>query len=121
MRAKGAPLFLGGMIACMVMAQVVLKYAGLQVVGHQDPVRAIALNPLVWSGLAISALALLLWLLALRGLPLSAAYPWTALIYLCTPLVSVALFDDSLDTSYLLGIAGIIGGIWLTAGGVESK
>jgi len=121
MGEKGAAFCLGGMIACMVVAQVVFKYAGLQVADHPDTFRAIVLNPLVWGGLSISGLAMLLWLLALRSLALSAAYPWTALIYLFTPLASVILFGDSLGASYLLGMVAIIGGIWLTAGGVERK
>jgi drug/metabolite transporter (DMT)-like permease len=121
MEAKGAAFFLGGMIACMVIAQVVLKHAGMQVVEYPDTFRAIVLSPFVWIGLAISALALLLWLLTLRSLPLAAAYPWTALIYLFTPLASVVLFDDTLSASYLFGMVGIVGGIWLTAGGVASK
>ena len=63
---------------------------------------------------------MLCWLMTLRNMPLAVAYPWTALIYVLTPLVSAVLFGDVLSAKYMLGMTSIIAGVVLTSGGVET-
>lgn len=60
------------------------------------------------------------WLLTLRQLPLASAYPWTALIYVLTPLTSAVLFDDVVNTKHVIGMACIVAGVFFSADGVET-
>jgi drug/metabolite transporter (DMT)-like permease len=119
-RNRGAAVWLGGMVACMATAQVVFKFAGIHAASEPDIPQAILANPWLWGGLACAAAGTLCWLLALRTLSLARAYPWTATIYVLTPLASALLFGDVLDGKFLLGMTLIAGGVILTTGGVEA-
>ncbi len=120
-RMTSASVYLGGMITCMTTSQVLLKFAGIQAAVGFDVVHAFFYNFWLWSGLLVSGVGLICWLKVLRNMPLSVAYPWTALIYVLTPLASVMLFDDVLDAKYMLGMASIVAGIFFTTGGVETS
>lgn len=111
---------LAGMIIFMTAAQVMFKLAGNHVVAQMGLVRALMSNPWLWIGLLLSGAGMLCWLLTLRKTPLASAYPWTALIYVFTPLASALLFNDPLDGKYLLGLGSIVAGVFFTAGGVNS-
>jgi drug/metabolite transporter (DMT)-like permease len=110
---------LGTMIALMVAAQVVFKLAGRYAAVHKGPIAAYAANPWVWVGVATAGVAMLCWLVTLRRLPLAAAYPWTALIYVLTPAASAYLFGDPLTLRFGLGLALIVVGVVFTSRGVE--
>ena len=112
---------LGGMILSMTAAQVLFKYAGNYMLGQSSFIIGLFLNFWLWFGLLISGVGMLFWVLILRKLPLSRAYPWTAFVYVLTPLISVVLFDDVLSVRYLLGLSCIVAGIFLTAGSVSSS
>ena len=111
---------LGGMITCMAASQVFLKLAGTHAAaGHLDVLHAFLANPWLWCALLATGAGFLCWLLTLRTLSLATAYPWTALIYVITPLASALLFGDVLNGKYVFGMATIIGGVLLTTGGVR--
>ena len=116
---KREPFFLGAMVLCMAGSQILLKFAGLSMATRSDVLRALISNPFLWGGLLASALGLTCWLVTLRGMALSAAYPWTALIYVITPLASAVLFDEGLGVRYIVGMAAIVMGIFITASGVR--
>jgi len=118
---KVGPVCLVGMVISMTAAQVCLKLAGRGVAGRFDLVSALLLSRWLWLGLALSGLGLVCWLLTLRQLPLAKAYPWTASIYLLSPLVSAALFGDALTGKYLMGMASIVVGVSLTVGSVGAE
>ena len=118
---NGASIWLAVMITCMTAAQVVFKLAGIHAATDTDIPRAIVANPWLWLGLLCAAAAAASWLFALRKLSLAQAYPWTAAIYILTPLASALLFGDVLDERFLLGMALITAGVFLTAGGVETS
>ena len=115
---KRGAFFLGAMILCMAGSQVLLKFAGLSMATRDDVLRALISNPFLWGGLLASAAGLGCWLVTLRGMALSAAYPWTALIYVITPLAGTVLFDEVLGMRYIAGMAAIVTGIFITASGV---
>lgn len=104
----------------MVVAQVLLKFAGIHASIRFDMLHAFLGNPWLWSGLLASSVGMLCWLMTLRIMPLAMAYPWTALTYLLTPLVSILFFDDVLNAKYILGMASVVAGIFFTASGVEA-
>jgi drug/metabolite transporter (DMT)-like permease len=115
-RALESAPFLAGMIVCMTAAQVMFKLAGNDLAIYMGDVSSFGSNPWLWAGLLSSAAGMACWILTLRKLPLAAAYPWTALIYVITPLVSAVMFGEVLSARYLLGLACIVGGVLLTAG-----
>jgi multidrug transporter EmrE-like cation transporter len=111
---------LAAMIVWMTGAQLLFKNAGLHSLAHPGLVKGFLLNAGLWLGLFASGMSMLCWLGCLRSLPLSAAYPWTASIYVLTPLASTFLFNEILGYRYFIGIAILVAGIVLSAGGVES-
>lgn len=114
-------LFLAGMIASMTAAQVMFKFAGNHAADQAGLIGAFVSNPWLWAGLLSSGVGMVCWLLTLRKLPLASAYPWTALIYVFTPLASTALFGEILSGKYLLGMICIVAGVFITAGGVDTR
>ena len=103
----------------MVAAQVLYKFAGLWSRDHAGLIAAFMLNPWLWSGLGCAVVGMVLWLMALRRLALSVAYPWTALVYVFTPIASALIFGDLLRTEYLFGLALISVGVVITTRGVS--
>lgn len=114
-------LLLAGMVGCMASAHVQFKLAGIHAASQTGLVGGFVANPWLWSGLLCSGAGMLFWLLTLQKLPLASAYPWTALVYVLTPLASALLFNDILDGKYLLGLTCIVAGVVLTAGSVEAR
>ena len=110
-------VFVALTILFTVYGQMVLKWqvslrpdATLQ---GLDP-RAIAsllLNPWVISAFAAAFAASLCWMAALSKLPLSKAYPYTALSFPLVALLATWLFNDSWDGAKIAGTALIILGI----------
>lgn len=107
------------MIAWMTGAQLLFKSAGLHAHAHPDLIKGFALNLPMWLGLLASGASMLCWLWSLRTLPLSSAYPWTAFIYILTPVASTHFFNETLSHRYYLGIAILAAGIFLSVSGVR--
>ena len=114
-------LFIAGMITFMVIAQVMFKFAGNYIIGHDLIISTLIFNPWLWLGLLATLFGMICWLFTLRKLPLAIAYPWTALIYVITPFVSSILFNDILNTKYLLGLCSIILGVLLTTWSAKTR
>jgi len=60
----------------------------------------------------------LVWQQALKGLPLSVAYPMMSLVFAIIPLISFFAFNESLSWLQLIGTATIMFGTILIARGV---
>lgn len=114
-------VFLSGMISCMAASQIFLKFAGLHLVTHVGTLEGFVRNPWLWAAICSSAGGIFCWLLTLRRLPLSVAYPWTALIYVITPLAGAWIFEEALNGSYAIGIMLILSGVVLTSRGVMPR
>lgn len=110
-----------GMILCMTASQILLKFAGQHSATHIGAIDGFVRNPWLWAALGASVGGIGFWLLTLRRLPLSAAYPWTALIYVATPLASVWFFAEVLTGRYVFGLALVLAGVLLTTRGVISR
>lgn len=108
-----------GMVGSTTTSQLCFKMAGLHSVRKAALVPAWIFNPWLWVALVSSAIGMVFWLLALRRLPLSAAYPWTAMVYVLTPLGSAFLFQDTLSMRYILGMTCIVSGVFITASGAS--
>jgi multidrug transporter EmrE-like cation transporter len=72
-------------------------------------------NPWILSGLGAAFAAALFWMLALKKLPLSTAYPFTASSFVLIMLFTALLFDEPITTSKLLGTILIVAGIAVIA------
>ena len=71
--------------------------------------------PYFYIALIVYALATLLWLVILQKIPLSVAYPFTALAMVIIPILSVFLFNEKLNVTYWFGAMLIISGITIIA------
>lgn len=114
-------LFLASMITLMTAAQIMFKFAGNHAVDQIGLIDTFLSNQWLWAGLLSSVVGMSCWLLTLRKMPLASAYPWTALIYVLTPLASAILFGEVLSGKYLLGMVCIAAGVFITAGGVDTR
>ncbi len=109
---------LGTMILSMAGAQVLYKRAGLHT--GQGLLLGLLLNPWLWAGLFASACGFASWFLALRRMPLSTAYPWTALVYLITPVAGVVCFHEPLNAGMALGIGLVVTGLFIISRGAPA-
>lgn len=66
-------------------------------------------------GVFVYGAATVTWILTLRDMPLSIAYPVVSLSYVLVALLSVALLGERLNLTYGLGLALIIAGVSLIA------
>lgn len=89
--------------------------------GHTGWLKSFVLNPWLWVSLATSTVGLVCWLTVLKEFKLATAYPWTALIYAATPVLSIYFFNETLSDHFFFGMALIVLGVFLTAGGTRSK
>ena len=105
------------MIISMTSFQVLLKLAAMHLAPQLGMVNGILLNPWLWAAACASIFGILSWLIVLRKIPLSVAYPWTSVIYLIVPLVGAWLFGDILSISYLAGLLSVLIGVLLAMRG----
>lgn len=102
------------LLACITMlalGQLGFKYVSMNLTGLLN------FEPgWIWTGTILSA-ALMgylgstgLWILALRNIPLTIAYPFMALSFAIVPLLALVLFDERVRHSYFAGVALIVAG-----------
>lgn len=110
-------VFIALTVLLTVYGQVVLKWqVGLNpgsTVEHLNP-RALAillLNPWVISAFAAAFGASLFWMAAIGRMPLSKAYPFTALSFPLVAIISVFAFREGMDWHKIAGTTLIIAGV----------
>jgi undecaprenyl phosphate-alpha-L-ara4N flippase subunit ArnE len=94
-----------------VAAQLSLKMSGLHAVKTSGIVEAWLLNPYLFVTFVCYGISFVCWARTLKTMPLSSAYPWTALIYVLTPVAAVLLWQEPLSATYLAGMVCILCGI----------
>ena len=72
-------------------------------------------TPYVIIGLLLYALSTLLWLAALSKCSLNFAYPFTAVTFVLVFVLSTVLLKEPLPLSRIIGMAVIIGGIFIVS------
>ena len=65
--------------------------------------------------LTLYALATVLWVLVLRAVPLSIAFPLYALVFLLVPLAAQVFLGEPLTLNTLIGGAIIVVGVFVAA------
>lgn len=71
------------------------------------------LNPATIGGLALYAIAAFFYVVALRAIPVSVAFPSVALSYVLVALLGNLWFGEPLGVAHLTGIALIVVGVGL--------
>lgn len=112
-----------GSVVATALAQVCMKLASTSFSGsRQDPGYSLAvslfhqiLHPLSLLAIAAYGLSLVLWLLALRDVPLSVAYPFAGLTLALVAVLGVSILDEPLTTSKIVGVTTIVLGVIVLA------
>jgi drug/metabolite transporter (DMT)-like permease len=100
--------------ALLSIGQVLFKLSAMSV-RRGELLLSLATLPAFYAALAIYGLSTLLWIYILRDIPLSRAYPFTALAFVITPILSVIFFGDQLTFRYVAGVAALTVSLWLIA------
>ncbi len=110
-------VFIALTVLLTVYGQITLKWqVGLNpdaTIQGMNPraIIALLLNPWVISAFAAAFAASLCWMAAIGRLPLSKAYPFTALSFPLVAIISTWLFRETLDWHKIAGTALIIAGV----------
>jgi multidrug transporter EmrE-like cation transporter len=103
-------------VLAIATGQILFKITASRITGRaltdfiMDPA---VLGPFVLAG-TIYAGATVLWIMALRDLPLGRAYMFMALSFVIVPLVSMLLFSERLSLGFGVGVSLIIAGLIVT-------
>jgi drug/metabolite transporter (DMT)-like permease len=104
----------------MAGGQMLFKTASLRIAADMPLAeRAVSLLQNWWflAALAIYLALSLLWVWILSFTPISRAYPFVALAFAITPLLGAVLFSEPISVRMIVGLAVILGGLVLVAGG----
>ena len=71
--------------------------------------------PWLYMALCVYAVATVFWLYILQRIPLTLAYPFSALAMVLVPIIAVYLFGERLTWSYWIGVIFIFTGIIIIA------
>ena len=71
-------------------------------------------NPFLVIAVFLYAFTIIIWIYTLRILPLSIAYPITALSYVIVPIISYFFLQEKVTVYSILGSACIIAGVLIT-------
>lgn len=99
-------LALGAAILCGVVGQLLLK----QGAGAADFVSQL-FRPSTIVGLGFYALAALLYIVALRKIPVSVAFPSVSLSYVVVAVAGHFLWNEPFGLTQIVGLALICGGV----------
>lgn len=111
-----------GFSVLLSIGQLLFKQAALQV-SDQTAMAAIlklAFSPTLWAALVLYGSATIMWVLILRTVPLSLAYPFFALGFVLLPLFSWWLFGEKIGWSLVAGTCLIVCGVLVVTLGARN-
>lgn len=111
-------MFLALCLVFSVSAQLLLKFATLQIHGESATWHS---HLWILCGLGVYALGTGFWVLCLADLDLSYAYPFTGLTYVLVLGASWLLFDESLTVQRLVGVLAICLGVAMIPAGIQKN
>ena len=105
-------------VSCIAAGQILFKMTAERILGKTLVEMATDWTTVAIFGtaLGIYAGATVLWVLALRHLPLAQGYMLMTLSFIIVPIAAVFVFGEKLSFSFVLGLILIICGIFLTLG-----
>jgi drug/metabolite transporter (DMT)-like permease len=71
----------------------------------------VATSPAIIAACVLYAITTVIWVWVLKHAPLSLAYPFTALSYVITPILSYFLFNEKLNLQFAVGSLVLMLGI----------
>jgi len=106
---------------CLNAAAQLLLKAGTNAVGQFEfsaqnivPVgMKLALEPHILGGLSCYVVSVVVWIMGLSRVEVSVAYPMLSIGYVINAVAAWYLFGESITAQKLVGIAFIIGGVFL--------
>ena len=104
----------------MSLGQVLFKKTALTISSNEalslfDGIFKAMFIPWLYMALSVYALATVFWLYLLQRIPLSLAYPFSALAMVIVPILAMYLFGERVNFSYWLGLVLIVSGIIIIA------
>ena len=104
----------------MSLGQILFKKTALSIsssgaLGLIDSILKAIHIPWLYMALGVYALATIFWLYLLQRIPLTIAYPFSALAMIIVPILAIFLFGEKLNFSYWVGLVLIISGITIIA------
>ncbi|MGB5599550.1 MAG: EamA family transporter [Thiothrix litoralis] len=105
-------------IGCSSAAQIFQKLAAQDLATHVGSPLRLLLKQNILLSIFFLGTGLLLWLVVLRRLELSIAYPMLSMGYVVVMLAARQLFHETIPPRRWLGTAFIMAGISLLVGGV---
>jgi len=100
----------------MSMGQILFKKTAISMSAHEAQgllegvLKAITI-PWLYFALITYGIATILWLYILQRIPLSIAYPFSALAIVIVPIFAMFLFGERLSFSYWVAIILIVSGV----------
>lgn len=98
-------------IACTSIAQLLQKQAAIALNAGEN--RSVVLNPSFLQSVFLLGLGMLIWLLVLRRLDVSVAYPLLSVNFIVVPLLAKWKFNEDIPPHRVWGSAIIIAGLAL--------
>ena len=99
--------------------QILFKLAS-QRLRPDQPIWVQAMEPMLVGAVTLYGALAVVWILIVRELPLSAAYPFVALLFVFPPLFAWLLLGEKLNPAYMIGIAFICAGVIITQRAVHA-
>jgi len=100
-------------VCANVFANIALKLAVLELSGPLD-IRALLTAPWAWAGVIGCVLLLGGYLIAIRGVELSIAYPTvTGLAMVGIAIIGHVVFSEALGLQKLIGIGFVVAGVFI--------
>ncbi|MBB3268188.1 multidrug transporter EmrE-like cation transporter [Azospirillum sp. OGB3] len=106
-------LMLAAFSALLSAGQILFKFTAIRINGLDGTalIRHLISDYYFISALATYGLSTLVWVLILRQVPLSRAYPFASLALIIVPVASVFFFNETLGIKYFIGLALVILGM----------
>jgi multidrug transporter EmrE-like cation transporter len=106
-------------VLCSSLAHFALKQGALRLNlsggGPADILLRLSTNGWLLIGCALHVLALALWIVGLKSVPLSVAYPFIALGFVLVSLLSWLFLNETVGVATVLGMVLIASGVALIA------
>jgi len=106
----------------MSLGQILFKKTAISIalssnegLGLMDGMLKALSVPWLYMALCVYAVATIFWLYILQRIPLTLAYPFSALAMVLVPIIAVYLFGERLTGSYWIGVIFIFTGIIIIA------
>lgn len=110
---KTVVLLLVGYTFLLSVGQILFKLSAQEITGRSGfgIVSTLALSPTFISAVLLYGALTFGWVWMLSAVPLSRAYPFVALSFVFTPVLSFLIFREPVNAGYLVGLMLILSGL----------